>query len=181
MQEIVLVTGNANKLRELQAIFPDDIKLTAEEVDITEIQSLNSREIVTDKLQKAYEKIGQPVIVEDVSAELAALNGFPGSFIKFAEKLLGEESLYELLKGHDDKRATMRCTMGYFDGHDMIIVDGAVNGTIVKPRGKNGFGFDFCFMLDGETRTNAEMTLEEKNQTSHRHKAVQALLKKLST
>jgi inosine triphosphate pyrophosphatase len=111
--------------------------------------------------------------------ELAALNGFPGPMMKFAEQTMGPTALYELTKGHNNKRATVHCVLGYFDGKEKIIVDGVIHGKIVEPRGKNGFGFDYCFMLDGQAKTNAEMTPEEKNRTSHRYKAIRKLLKEL--
>lgn len=71
MREIVLVTGNPGKLRELQAIFPSDIGLSSKALDIVEIQG-ESHDIVSDKLERAYQQVGKPVIVEDVSAELSA-------------------------------------------------------------------------------------------------------------
>jgi len=181
MKNAVLVTGNKSKLRELQAIFPTEFELESRALDLDEIQSLDPHEVVADKLKRAYKIVGKAVIVEDVSAELTALKGFPGTFMKFAEQLLGPGALYELCKGHGDKRATVSCTMGYYDGKEQIIVDGVVKGTIVKPRGKHGFGFDFSFVMDGETRTNAEMTPEDKNQKSHRYRAVQALVNKLAS
>lgn len=181
MKEAVLVTGNPNKLAELQAIFPSEIKLTIEDIDLTEIQSMDPNEIVTDKLERAYAAIGKPVIVEDVSVELPALNGLPGPFIKYVEQSLGRGALHKLLLGHDDKRATIHCMLGYFDGNNKTIVDGAVSGTIVEPRGEHGFGFDFVFVLDGEIRTTAEMSVEEKNRKSHRYLAVKTLADKLQT
>jgi len=49
----------------------------------------------------------------------------------------------------------------------------------VEPRGKNGFGFDPVVVPEGETRTMAEMSAEEKNALSHRGKAFRALLEQL--
>lgn len=185
-REIVLITGNPGKLAELQVVFPPEVGLDYEKLDIEEIQGEgDSRKIVDDKLRRAYEAIGKPVIVEDVSAELVALNGLPGPFVKFFERPkkeggLGKGGLYILLLGHDDKRATIRCTMGYFDGQaDPVIVEGVTHGTIVEPRGENGFGFDSCFVPDGHTRTQAEMTPEEKNQISYRYLAAKALTEAL--
>jgi len=54
MKEIYLVTGNPGKLRELQAIFPSSLRLIAKELDLDEIQSMDSEEIVRDKLERAY-------------------------------------------------------------------------------------------------------------------------------
>jgi len=183
MTTITLVTGNLNKLKELQAIFPAEANLANAKLDIAEIQGENAdpHEILEDKLRKAYELVGGPVIVEDVSAELDCLNGMPGPFVKFFEKRLGKGALWELAKHADDKHATIRCVMGYFDGHRLEIADGVVGGTIVAPRGENGFGFDFVFVPEGHDRTTAEMSAEEKNQISWRALAAQELAQRVFT
>lgn len=83
MPTITLVTGNPNKLRELQLIAPASMKFASRSVNLTEIQSLDMREIVEDKVKRAYDIIKAPVIVEDVSAGLDDLAGLPGPFYKF--------------------------------------------------------------------------------------------------
>ena len=181
MTEVTLVTGNLNKLAELQAIFPASVDLVHAKLDIDEIQgeSADPHEILEDKLRKAFEIVSAPVIVEDVSAELSCLNGLPGPFVKFFEKRLGKGALWQLAQHADDKSATMRCVMGYYDGVRLEIVDGAVHGTIVAPRGENGFGFDFVFVPDGHDRTTAEMSADEKNQISWRGRAARELSKRI--
>jgi len=168
MPAIYLVTGNPNKLKELQAVFPKSASLKQAELDIDEIQSDDLEHIVTDKLEKAFKALGKPVIVEDVSAELACLNGLPGPFIKYFEKHLGKGALWQLAEHVKDHSATIRCTMGYYDGTIKHIVSGIVTGHVVSPRGKIGWGFDFVFVPDGHSRTSAEMGPEEKNKISHR-------------
>ncbi|HTE57271.1 MAG TPA: non-canonical purine NTP pyrophosphatase [Verrucomicrobiae bacterium] len=180
MSDIYVVTGNANKLAELQAIFPPELALKCAAIEIPEIQG-EPHAIVEDKLAWAYETLGQPVIVEDVSVELDCLNGLPGPFIKHFEEKLGKTALWELARHYDNRAATVRCTMGYFDGADKEIVDGAVRGTIVSPRGTRGWGFDFVFMPDGHDKTNAQMDVSQKNQISHRASAARALAAKLSS
>jgi inosine triphosphate pyrophosphatase len=177
MQTIYLVTGNPGKLREFQALFPKRLNLQTKDVDLTEIQSMSSQEIIRDKLQRAYEIIKQPVIAEDVSAELGCLNGLPGPFMKFFENALGKSALWELAQHHKDRSATIRCTMGYYDGQDFRIVEATVTGQIVSPRGTEGFGFDYVFMPDGYDQTSAEMGLQAKNKISHRALAIQKLVK----
>ncbi len=84
---LYLVTGNPNKLRELIAIAPADLSFDTRDLDIAEIQSLDQYEIVRDKLVKAYAVVKSPVMLEDVSAELASLNGLPGRLIKLSNSL----------------------------------------------------------------------------------------------
>lgn len=178
MQKIHLVTGNQNKLREWQAIMPSTIELTAVDVDLVEIQSSDPEVIVADKLRRAFEHVGEPVIVEDVDAGLDKLNGLPGPFIKFFNEKLGKDALYKLA-GREGEPATVACTAGYYDGEKMVIVRGEVHGTVVAPRG-DSFGFDIVFVPEGETQTYGEMTPEKKNSLSHRSKAIHLLIEKLT-
>lgn len=175
MNAICLVTGNQGKLRELQAVFPADLKLQAKDLDLTEIQSLDTEEIVRDKLTRAYAIMQKPVIVEDVSAALACLNGLPGPFVKHFVKKLGRGALWRLAESSNDKSVRVVCAMGYYDGREFKLVEGVLAGTVTEPRGENGFGFDFTVVPDGEIRTMAEMTLAEKNRISHRGVAARKL------
>ncbi len=180
---VVFVTGNQNKLNELVAIAPDVLKFSSQKIDLDEIQSLDLREIVEHKARQAYQLVQQPVMVEDVSAELASLNGLPGPFIKFFEQQLGRGALYSLSKAPNDA-IIIRCVAGYFDGQHMLFGEGVVEGIITAPRGENGFGFD-CVVIpanqpDGQSRTVAEMSAEEKNAISHRARAFQDLFTQLT-
>lgn len=170
MNEVLFATGSSNKLREASAILPITTKQL--DVDLPEIQSLDLKEIIDAKLHEAYSICKQPVMVEDVSAELEALNGLPGPFIKFFEQRLGRTALYDLLVGYENKRAKITATIGFHDGQDIHYFEGTLLGTVVSGRGENGWGFDHVFMPDGYTRTTGEMTHEEKNQMSHRYLAL---------
>lgn len=180
MNEVYFVTGNKGKWEELRAMFPAEINLFAHDLDLPELQSMDSEEIVRDKLERAFEVLKKPVIVDDVSAELAHLNGLPGPFIKYFENTLGKGALWKLVSHTDNHALLTRCTLGYYDGTTYHIVHGEVAGKVVPPRGENGFGFDFVFVPQGETRTRAEMPIEEKNQKSHRAAASKKLLKILA-
>ena len=176
-RKIYLVTGNPNKLRELQAVFPAGLGLEAVKIDLDEIQSLDPHKIVSHKLQQAYKHLGKPVIVEDVSAELDNLNGLPGPFVKFFEQKLGQDALYKL--GGEGARVKIICTMGFYDGAQEIIVDGILSGTITAPRGNDGFGFDSVVVPDGYEKTLAELGQSVKNTFSHRYNATMQLAAEL--
>jgi non-canonical purine NTP pyrophosphatase (RdgB/HAM1 family) len=178
MHTITFVTGNANKLRELRALAPPSLQFESRSIDIPEIQSLDVREVVIDKVHRAYAEMHGPVIVEDVSTGLDELQGLPGPFFKFFEKTLGKRTLLELSK-QQSPRVTIRCVAAYYDGADMYFGEGIIKGCVVEPRGQHGFGFDFTVIPDGETRTMAEMTMEEKNAISHRAQAFRSLLEKI--
>ena len=178
MRQIFLVTGNPNKLKEWRQIMPPDVSMDIADIDLSEIQSADPEEIITDKARRAYEIAGKPVVVEDVEAGLENLNGLPGPFIKFFIKKLGDDVLYQLA-GREGEKAVISCSIAYYDGKKMLTVRGNIPGTVVAPRGANGFGFDATFMPDGETLTYAEMDDEKKNSLSHRRKAIQLLVEKI--
>lgn len=177
MTRVTLVTGNPHKLAELQKILPASMGLESRKLDLVELQSLDLHEIVHHKLLQAYEAVGSPVIVEDVSAELDALNGLPGPFIKFFEERLGRGALFTL---GGEGRIKITCCMGYFDGTHEYIVDGVLEGRVVAPRDGEGFGFDFVVIPDGYDKTMSELGSVVKNTISHRFKAATLLATKLA-
>jgi non-canonical purine NTP pyrophosphatase (RdgB/HAM1 family) len=175
MRKITIVTGNPGKVREIEALAMGKLDFTMHDLEIDEIQSLDLKEIVKDKVQKAYQQVKAPVIVDDVSAGLDSLKGLPGPFIKFFNSTLGGDSLLQLSKS-ENERVTVTCIAAYYDGTEMLFGEGTIKGVIVKPRGKNGFGFDPVIVPDGQQKTMGEMTDEQKMQVSHRGKAFRALL-----
>jgi non-canonical purine NTP pyrophosphatase (RdgB/HAM1 family) len=177
MQTITLVTGSKGKLAEWQRLFPSELKLESIDVDLDEIQSLDLRAIITDKAKRAHEKVGKPVIVDDISAGIDELNGLPGPFVKFFEKSLGRGALYKL--ANREANATITAIAAYYDGAHMLIGVGEIHGKVVAPRGESGFGFDFSFVPEGYTQTFSEMGPAEKDKISHRRLAVEDLIAQL--
>lgn len=180
MQTITLVSGNANKVAEWQNQLPSSITLLSQDIDLPEIQSDDSVEIITDKVKKAFEHVGSAVVVEDVSLSLPRLNGLPGPFIKFWLKPCSDGSipLHKIIQANEKVIAT--CTIGFYDGNELVIAEGIVNGTIVSPRGNLGFGFDILFKPDGYSLAYAEMDITQKNKISHRALAIQDLVQKIT-
>lgn len=154
----IFITGNPNKA----ALFSEKIgiKVPHAKLDIDEIQTLTSDEIVEHKARQAYSQLGKPVLVEDVSLVFEAWGGLPGPFIKFyVDSDGGSERLCRMLEGFDNKRAIGSCTFGYFDGKSLKLIKGEISGQIVDvPRGNGGFGFDRVFAPDGfNGKTAAEL------------------------
>ncbi len=178
-QTVTLVSGNAGKLVEWKRLFPDNFILETADIDLDEIQSMDLMAIIADKARRAYERIGKPVLVEDVSAGLVKLGGLPGPFIKYFELSLGMDALYQLAEQSGDS-AIVTCTVAYFDGATLIAAQGDTVGTVVPARGTNGFGFDACFVPDGGDKTYGELRPSEKDAVSHRGKAIAALVKQLA-
>ncbi len=155
MAKITFITGNQDKADYLAKYlgYPvDHIKL-----DIEEIQSLDLKEIVEDKVKKAYEKIHKPVIVEDVSLEFEALGGLPGPFIRYFVDYVPFKTICSMVDGQS-RKATARCVFGYFDGQELELFEGSLDGEIAKvPSGENGFGWDKIFIPQGYTVTRASL------------------------
>lgn len=176
MNKILLVTGSAHKLEEWQRLMPPEITLDSVNLDLDELQSDDPMVIATDKAKRAYQEVGQPVIIEDVSAGLVELEGLPGPFIKFFIKRLGQDALYQLAGRKDGSAAIVSCVAVYYDGAMLLSVKADVKGTIVAPRLGSTFGFDVTFVPDGYTQTYSEMEGVVKDSMSHRAKAVELLL-----
>lgn len=179
-QVVTLVTSNRGKLVEWQRLFPAEFKLDSADIDLPEIQSMDLIEIIEDKARRAYELVGSPVLVEDVSAGLVKLAGLPGPFIKYFEVHMGKDALFQLADREGDA-AIVTCTVAYYDGESMVTAKGITEGTVVPSRGDNGFGFDAVFMPNSSTKTYGEMNAQEKDAVSHRSKAIIKLTQMLST
>lgn len=179
---MTFVTGNAGKLREVQALAPASISLDSRSLDLDEIQSLVLEDIVRHKLRQAYAAVGSAVVVEDTGAGLESLDGLPGPFVKFFVAKLGSQALYRLSDKTAD-RVTVSCVAGYYDGSMMLFGNGSISGTVCESRGSHGFGFDPTIIPDGQPDgqrlTMAEMPLEVKNADSHRARAFRELFDRI--
>ncbi|HIH25464.1 non-canonical purine NTP pyrophosphatase [Candidatus Woesearchaeota archaeon] len=171
MNELFFITGNENKLREARSIFPDIKGLN---IDLIEIQSIDSRKIIEHKLNEAKKHHSGSFIVEDTSLELISMKGLPGPLIKFFEKSIGLDGVYKLGEVFGNK-AVAKCVIGYFNDNDIKFFEGMIDGIIVSPRGENGFGWDKIFVPDGYDKTFAEISSEEKDSISMRKLAFEKL------
>ena len=162
MAEVVYVTGNQDKADYLSKML--GMSLEHRKLHLDEIQSTNLDEIVAHKVKQAYQLIGKPALVEDVSLGFNALSGLPGPFIKFyVEQPNGLEKLCRSLDGLEDRTARAECVFGYYDGEHLELIMGGLEGSIADhPRGESGFGWDAIFCPDGYGgKTRAEMTPSE--------------------
>ncbi len=171
MKPITFITSNENKLKQVKIHLSYPVEHISLELD--EIQSLDPYKIAEHKAKEAYKKINKPVLIEDTSLIFNALGKLPGPFIKFFTDGLGLEGLCRVLDSYDDRSALAWIIFAYYDGHDLHIFDAKQKGTITEhPRGENGFGWNPVFVPNGGTKTYAEMTDEEKKETSLRRKAL---------
>jgi XTP/dITP diphosphohydrolase len=166
----VLVTGNLGKIAEARLALGSEV--ATEVLDLPEIQSLDYQEIARAKADEAWRRLGRPLIVEEAGLDLAALNGFPGSLVKWMLRAVGPEGIARTAAVLGDVHATARCVLIYKDGEQEIVAEGRTEGTLVLPgRGTYGFGWDPVFQPEGCASTFAELSGAEKTAVSHRGKA----------
>lgn len=171
--KLIFITGNKGKFEEAKAIIPD---LEQMDVDLVEIQSIDSKEVINHKLIEARNSVTDDFVVEDNSLYIEALNGLPGPLIKWFLKTIGNDGLFKLATSYNNCDALARVVVGLSKSDGSInFFEGEIRGKIVSPRGENGFGWDPIFEIEGTGKTFAEMTAEEKNKISMRKIAFQKL------
>lgn len=170
---VTFVTGNAKKLEEVKVILGQSIPFQSLKLDLPELQG-EPEEISKEKARLAAIQVNGPVLVEDTCLCFNALKGLPGPYIKWFLQKIGHEGLNNLLMAYEDKSAYALCAFSFSIGPNAEPVTflGKTRGNIVPPRGPNDFGWDPIFQPDGYEQTYAEMPKDEKNQISHRSRAL---------
>ena len=166
-----VITGNSNKFKEIQLLFPDAEQI---QIDLPEIQHHDPEEIAREKLRVAMSMQEGDFIVEDVSLHMDCLNGLPGPLIKWFLDQCGVQRIYAMAQAIGNQGAQARCTIGLAKDGEMHFFEGIVPGKIVSPI-DTGFGFDKIFLPDGHEKLYGEMTPEEKFKISHRALALRKL------
>ncbi|MFI2649775.1 MULTISPECIES: RdgB/HAM1 family non-canonical purine NTP pyrophosphatase [Micromonospora] len=195
MNTVLLATRNRKKLVELQRIL--DGALGAHRIallgldDVEEYPELPESgltfgENALIKAREGCRRTGLPTIADDSGLAVDALNGMPGVFSARWAGAHGDDRanlqlvLDQIADLPDEHRgAAFVCTVALVlpSGKEHL-VDGRQSGRLLRaPRGDGGFGYDPIFLGDGQERTNAELTPEEKDAVSHRGKALRELAK----
>jgi XTP/dITP diphosphohydrolase len=168
-----MVTSNNNKAREVAEFFCGFIDVTQVPLEIPELRSDNVEAISRQKAQYAYDHLLTPLIVDDTSFSIDALNGFPGPYAAYVLHSIGNTGILKLMKDVENRNAHFTTAIAFVDEHGIRHFSGTIHGKIItEPRGSGGFGYDPIFDLDG--RTLAELPLEEKSRISHRALALTA-------
>jgi len=167
------ITGNAAKYKETKLIIPEIEQL---EIDLPEIQESDPKKIIEAKLLEAKKHKQERLMIDDASLYLKTLPGLPGPLIKWFMKTIGNDGLFKIARNFNENEARAVVIIGYMDKIGKIhYFKGEINGKIVKARGVNGFGWDAIFQPEGHNKTFAEMSLDEKNEISHRRIALNKL------
>ena len=179
IMKIYFVTGNINKIKEARIILKDlDVEIEQIKIDYPEIQG-TLEEVAEFGAKWVYDILKKPVIVEDSGFFVEALNGFPGTYSRFVQETIGNEGILKLLEGKDNRNAYFKTVIGYCDENGIKLFKGIVKGRVSNEIRSKGYGFayDSIFIPEGEERTFAEMTTEEKSQISHRKRAFEEFKK----
>ena len=192
--QLVLASQNRHKLEEFQVLFKGYPEITVVPVEafIRNANGLGRVEKHDHYLENAIAKarlINQgchyPALADDSGLEVRALEGKPGVRShryaplnpKKSQDQANLDLLLEEMKGKEDRAAHFVCTLALVVEGILIHATGTLEGTIAEaPRGKQGFGYDPIFIPAGKSQTLAEMTATEKNDLSHRARAVHALM-----
>lgn len=195
--DIVLVTRNAHKIYEMNALI--NSKLDGKKINLLSLKDVGFDEEIEEtgttfeenakiKAVTAFRKLKMPCIADDSGICVDYLNGAPGVYsARYAPT--DEECIDKLLAALEGVPAEKRgahygCAIYFImekNGEESIIsVNGECHGTILTARaGANGFGYDPIFFYEPESKTFAQLTLEEKNKYSHRAIAVEQFAKKI--
>ncbi|MDE3106983.1 MAG: RdgB/HAM1 family non-canonical purine NTP pyrophosphatase [Acidobacteriota bacterium] len=193
MTNIVLATANAHTAEEMRAVLePLGIHLLARPDDVAEVDETEST-LEGNALLKAHalaRATGTPAIADDTGLFVDALDGAPGvysaryagegaSYDDNVEKLLGE--LRGVARPARGARFRTVIAVAYPTGEDFW-VEGVLEGSVAEQRrGTSGFGYDPVFIPDeAPERTLAELSAAEKNQLSHRGRALRFVANRLA-
>ena len=191
MKKIVFATNNSHKLEELR-------RLTKGKIEILSLSDINCHDDIPEtadtlegnaliKARWVKERYGgYDCFADDTGLEVDALDGAPGVLsARYAGE--GHDSqanmrlLLSNLGDNTNRKARFRTVIALFEGKEERLMDGVVEGEITQsPSGENGFGYDPIFKPMGFNVTFAEMGADEKNQISHRGRAVAKLLEYFS-
>ncbi|MBK1785890.1 RdgB/HAM1 family non-canonical purine NTP pyrophosphatase [Prauserella cavernicola] len=190
---LLLATRNGKKLEELRRIL---LKRGLGEIEVLGLSDVDEfpeapetaatfEENALAKAHDAAMATGLPAVADDSGLSVDALNGMPGVLsARWAGEHGADEAnlrlvLAQLRDTPDERRgAAFVCAAALVvPDREEAVVRGEWRGTIIRePRGANGFGYDPIFVPEGEQRTSAELAPAEKDSTSHRGRALRALL-----
>lgn len=152
MSSLLFSTGNAEKFEIARKICePLGVILEQKPLEIDEIQGEDSEAIIRDKVRKAYELTGQPVIVSDDSWNIPGLRGFPGPYMKSIEQWFTPEDFLNLTRPLIDRRIILVQLLAYQDADRVYIVrEEHVGALLTESRGKYGKALKKVVAMPGD-------------------------------
>ena len=180
MTRLLLATGNAHKLAEVQAILGPAYVLEARDPDVEETGTTFEANALL-KARAVAGATGEAAVADDSGIEIDALGGDPG--VRSARWTDEGDWIPRVLRELDGVppegrgcRYVCAAAVAWPDGREAVVL-GTVDGVVpAEPRGTGGFGYDPIMVpTEGDGRTFAEMTEAEKHALSHRGRAFRAL------
>lgn len=192
---VVVATRNRHKVEELATMLePRGFALRTLDEEAPHVQLTETGDTFAanaeEKALAVYRATGKATLADDSGLEVDALDGAPGVHsARYAAGADGHghddeanrQKLVAALAGKTTRTARFRCALAFVTtGGELVIAEGACEGTIIEtPRGDGGFGYDPLFVPKGFDQTFAELASEQKNELSHRRRALDALVAKL--
>jgi len=184
--KLCFATNNPNKLSEIQDLLDHQYELVGlKDIGCEEELAEDQSTLEGNSLQKAqyvYDQYGVNCFADDTGLEITALNGEPGVY---SARYAGEQRdnadnmalVMQKLKNETDRSAQFRTVVTLIIGGEPIQFEGVAKGKIItEQRGVKGFGYDPIFVPEGYKETFAEMSRSEKNNISHRGRAINKLI-----
>lgn len=183
----MLATANKDKIEELKPMFVNlgmEVLSTYDFPDLEEVVE-DADTLAGNALKKAryiHKMTGLPALSDDTGLEVEVLNGAPGVY---SARYAGEHATYadnvdKLLAemtGKSDRKAHFKTVAALVTGAGEYTFEGMCDGEILHERaGSSGFGYDPVFKPAGFDKSFAELSLQTKNEISHRGRAVQKVL-----
>ena len=175
MLPFVFVTESKDKLEEAERILGYRLRHVA--LSLPEIQSVKLEPVVEFKVRAAFDRLQEPVMVEDTGLFVETWNRYPGALVKWLARSVGEEGLCKMMSSYPNRRAWATTIVATFNGrsepHHFI---GTVEGRIARTmRGENSFGWARIFVPLKSRMTFAQMSPRQKDQFSMRSIALNSL------
>lgn len=188
---LCFASNNKHKLEEIKNVVGRKFEiLSLADIKCNEELPETRNTLEGNSLQKAeyiLQHYNTPCFADDTGLEVEALNGAPGVYsARYAGNHRSNDDnialLLQNLKNDTNRKAQFRTVITLIGPEAQpVFFEGIIRGEIItEKRGSSGFGYDPVFIPEGHSRTFAEMTLEEKNQLSHRAIAVKKLAEYLS-
>jgi XTP/dITP diphosphohydrolase len=186
MKELIFVTNNLHKLREIRAIIGERFRvLSLDEIGCNEEITEDAETIAGNASLKSWyiwKRYAKGCFADDTGLEIDALGGKPGvKSARYAgDDCIAENNIRKVLSelnGIADRRARFRTVISLIMDGKEIQFEGIVEGSILyEKHGQDGFGYDPVFLPDGYDQSFAEMSTDLKNQISHRGLATRKLI-----
>ncbi|WP_423407579.1 XTP/dITP diphosphatase [Heyndrickxia sp. MSNUG] len=193
MNTVIIATKNIGKAKDFEKLFLPMGMTVKTLLDYPELEDVDEtgttfEENAVLKAETISKVLGVMVIGDDSGLEVDALEGRPGVYsaryagIEKNDEANIDKVLAELQDVPENERtARFCCALAMAEpGKETVTVFGTCEGHILlERRGSNGFGYDPVFFVESEGKAMAELTSEEKNEISHRAKAINQLEKSL--